>query len=59
MCSQTFFFLSDCIIDFMQDAHAAGTGYMKSKVRKGRGPAKLTEPRRVADRPVLTPTNVE
>ena len=43
----------------MQDAHAPGIGYMKSKVRKGRGPAKLTEPRRVADRPMLTPTNVE
>ncbi|KAF7109260.1 hypothetical protein CFC21_109554 [Triticum aestivum] len=42
-----------------QDAHAPGIGYMKSKVRKGRGPAKLTEPRRVADRPMLTPTNVD
>jgi hypothetical protein len=49
---------SDCIIDFMQDAHATGTGYKKSK-RRARGPTKLIDPRREADRPVLTPINVE
>ncbi|KAK1609382.1 hypothetical protein QYE76_033055 [Lolium multiflorum] len=41
-----------------QDAHAGTTGYEKSK-RRARGPTKLIEPRREADRPVLTPINVD
>ncbi|XP_047049631.1 uncharacterized protein LOC124654677 [Lolium rigidum] len=41
-----------------QDAHAGTTGYKKSK-RRARGPTKLIEPRREADRPVLTPINVD
>ncbi|CAM0910976.1 unnamed protein product [Alopecurus aequalis] len=42
-----------------QDAHAAGTGYKKSEKRRARGPTKLIEPHREADRPVLTPINVD
>ena len=56
---QILLLLSDCVIDFMQDARAAGTGYKKSKKRRVRGPTKLIEPRREADRPALTPINVE
>uniref|UniRef100_A0ACD5ZVP3 Uncharacterized protein n=1 Tax=Avena sativa TaxID=4498 RepID=A0ACD5ZVP3_AVESA len=41
-----------------QDADATGTGYKKSK-RGVRGPTKLIEPRKEADRPLLTPINVD
>lgn len=44
-----------------QDEQAVGTGPINrlSKKRRGRGPTKLIEPRREADRPVLTPNNVD
>jgi len=44
-----------------QGAQSVGTGSINrsSRKRRGRGPTKLIEPRREADRPVLTPNNTE
>ncbi|XP_062191937.1 uncharacterized protein LOC133895545 isoform X2 [Phragmites australis] len=44
-----------------QGAQAVGIGSIdrSSKKRRGRGPTKLIEPRREADRPVLTPNNAD